>query len=411
MKRFLLLAIGAVVVMGAIGGGAGILLSRMKPGSAITTPTETMTPEPSETSFPTFTATATSTETATPTVTFTASATPSPTQTLSTLVLQITAVNPDVTLDVRSSPQPTRSATPLPTIAVPSPAATLGYQPTGDAAPVVGWLRYGVDHPAIQKTGKWELFTSTYRSANRRYLFSDTDFAKLTLRFLGAAARVRYARLSSYGVFEVRIDGQTVTTVDAYLPKSAKNGDFVTTEVFGLPHGWHTLEIVRLDRRNPDSTGGFVAIDGIDVYQNGAEPTAIPTGTPFVPTFTASPAPVQKIQVLVAPPTVQPTITPAPMQITSVSLTVAYDLNGNKAAEPGEGVRDLPVQLVRADTNQVVATGLTDFQGYLRLEAAGTAPLRLVVPYFNRFWDIAPRSTGTRITLILPPANRPALIP
>jgi len=255
------------------------------------------------------------------------------------------------------------------------------------------------------------VFSSTYRSANRRYLFTNAQGTSLSLRFLGDAVRVRYVRLSSYGVFEVRIDGRVVTTVDAYLPKSVANGDFVTTDVFGLIHGWHTLEIVRLDRRNPDSTGGFIAIDGIDVYQNGVAAAALPIGTAATPTLTASPAPLSKIEVVAAPPTTQPTLTPAPPQLIAVSLTVAYDLNGDKAVEPGEGVADLPVQLVTADTNRIVASGSTNTQGYLRLETTGTAPLRLVVPYFNRFWDVPPRASGTQITLLIPPANRPALIP
>jgi len=411
MKRLLLLAVGAALVMSVVGGGAGLLLSRTRSATAVSTSVATAEVVYTETPQPTATTTDFPTETATPTVTPTASVTLTSTPTLSTLVVQVTAINPDVTLDARPSPHPTTTATELSTLAVPSPAATLAYMPTGQLVPVVGWSRYGVDHPDLKRSGPWEMFTATYRSAERHYLFCDTPGARLTLRFLGAAARVRYARLSSYGVFEVRIDGRTVTTVDAYLPKSATNGDFVTTDAFGLSHSWHTIEILRLDRRNPESSGGFVAIDGVDIYQNGPEPTTAPSGTPLVPALTPSPAPVQKLQVLAAPPTVQPTATPAPPQITTITLTVAYDMNGNKAAEPGEGVRELPVQLVAADTNRVVAEGRTDAQGYLRLEAAGTVPLRLVVPFFNRFWDIAPRSTGTRITLLLPPANRPALIP
>jgi len=411
MKRLLLLGVVAMLVMGIVGGGVGLLLNRTRSVAAVSTSVATVEVVHTETPQPTLTATASPIETATATATLTPSATPTSTPTLSTLVVQVMAINPDVTLDARPSLRPTTTATELPTLVVPSPAATLAYMPTGFLVPLVGWFRYGVDHPDLKRVGQWEVFTATYRSAERHYLFSDTPSARLTLRFLGAATRVRYARLSSYGVFEVHIDGRTVTTVDAYLPKSAANGDFVTTEAFGLPYGWHTLEILRLDRRNPQSSGGFVAIDGVDIYQNGPEPTANSVSLPATSTFTPSPAPVQKLQVLAAPPTVQPTATPAPPQITTITLTVAYDMNGNKAAEPGEGVRELPVQLVAADTNRVVAEGRTDAQGYLRLEAAGTVPLRLVVPYFNRFWDIASRSTGTRITLLLPPVNRPALIP
>ena len=262
----------------------------------------------------------------------------------------------------------------------------------------------------MQRAGAWQLYTSSYRSIARRYLYTDTSGARLSLRFQGAAARVRYARFYTYGVFEVRLDSQTVTTVDSYLSKTSLNGDFVTTDVFGLANGWHTLEVVRLDRRNPDSSGGFIAIDGIDVYQAGISPTDVPL-VQLTPTFTPSPAPVQRVQVLIAPPTVQPTPTLIAPALVSVSLTIAYDANGNKIADPFEGVHGLTVQLVAADTNRIVASGLTDSQGYVRLQTAGSAPLRLLVPYFNRFWDVPPRASGTQITLLIPPANRPALIP
>jgi len=213
-------------------------------------------------------------------------------------------------------------------------------------------------------------------------------------------------------VFEVRIDGRVMTTVDAYLPRQVSaNGDFATTEVFALANDWHTLEIRHLDRRNPRSTNTFVAIDAIDIFQAGPAPTLAPTTAPITPTRTSSPAPVQRIQILVAPPTIPPTPTLAPPQVTGIALTVAYDLNGDKAVEPGEGVVDLPVELIATDTNRVVATGRTDGQGYVYLETTGTAPLRLVVPYFNRFWDVPPRAAGIHITLLLPPTNRPALIP
>lgn len=410
MTRQWKVILGFLLGMGVLGSGAGVLLSyRQPPVPAVVMLAPSPTIAPTETAVPT--TNTPMTPSMTPTATLTASHTPSVTFTLATRLIQITAIHPDVALDGRSSPAPTLTPTRLPTLAVPSPGATLGDVPTGDSVPVIGWRRYSIDHPALQKTGAWEVFTSTYRSANRRYLYTDAVGAKLMLRFLGAAVRVRYARFASYGVFEVRIDGQVVTTVDAYLPKVTKNGDFVTTDVYGLANGWHTLEILRLDRHHPDSTGGFIAIDGIDIYQSGAAPTLEASTTPRPPTFTPSPAPVQKLQVLVAPPTIQPTLTPAPPQLVAVTLTVVYDQNGNKAAEPGEGVGQLPVQLVRADTNQVVASGLTNTEGYVRLEATGTAPLRLVVPYFNRFWDITPTTSGTRLTLLLPPTNRPALIP
>ncbi len=395
-------------MVSVLGGGLGIWLSRAR-----TLPTVTVTPTttlPTVTELPTDAPTVTQTLTATPTVTFTPSATVTPTVTLSTLVVAVTAINPDVTRAGNASIAITNTVTPRPTLFVPTPGVTLPFISATDTMPGTGWFRYGVDHPALQQIGAWQLYTSTYRSVARRYLYTDANSARLSLRFQGAAARVRYARFYAYGVFEVRLDGQTVTTVDSYLPKTSPNGDFVTTDVFGLANGWHTLDIVRLDQRNPDSSGGFIAIDGIDVYQAGVALTDAPL-VQLIPTFTPSPAPVQRIQALIAPPTVQPTPTLAAPALVSVSLTIAYDANGNKIADPSEGVRGLTVQLVAADTNRIVASGLTDAQGYVRLQTAGSAPLRLIVPYFNRFWDVPPRASGTQITLLIPPANRPALIP
>ncbi len=219
----LLVAVLAVAVGVFVFGTANVLRS----GIQEVIITVSATPLPMDTDAPTRTATTRPTETYTPTSTATASITPSLTPTLSTLVVQVSAINSDVTLASVSTAQPARSATPLPTLLVPSPGLTLVYLPTSSTVQSVGWFRYGVDHSDLKRIGQW-------------------PGARLTLHFLGAAARVRYARLSSYGVFEVRIDGRTVTTVDAYIPKSATNGDFATTEVFGLVHGWHTLDILRL---------------------------------------------------------------------------------------------------------------------------------------------------------------------
>jgi len=217
----------------------------------------------------------------------------------------VTAINPDVIRAKNANAAVLSTVTSRPTLLVPTPGVTLPFINATETTPGTGWFRYAVDHPTVQQVGAWQLYSSTYRSVARHYLYTDANGARLSLRFEGAAARVRYARFYAYGVFEVRLDGQTVTTVDSYLPKTSPNGDFVTTDVFGLVNSWHTLDIVRLDRRNPDSSGGYIAIDGIDVYQAGSAPTDAPLAL-TTPTSTPSPAPVQRIQALIAPPTVQP---------------------------------------------------------------------------------------------------------
>ncbi len=412
-KRALKVGLAVVLAMAIAGAVAGFIARR---GSANTqlgiaeslTTTSTVEATASATFIPSDTPTAT--WTATPTCTATPTDTQTPTSTLSTLVLRITAINSDVTLDSALVLKPISTPTSLPTLKIPSPAAKVALLPSGEA-PLVGWFTYDVQNPALQYQGKWDVFTSTYRAANHHYVYTNDDKARLLLRFLGAAVRLRYAKYFNYGVFQVRLDDQIATTIDSYHPKIAsQDGDFVTTDVFDLVYGWHTLEIVSTGQKNPASGDTYIALDGIDVFLNGPAPTPIPTSLSTSPTVTPSPAPAQKIQLFAAPPTVQPTTTPAPPSVTSINFTVAYDLNSNKAVDPSEGVQGLSVRLITADTNQVIASGLTNSQGFLHLEATGNASLRLIVPYFNRFWDVPVRSS-TRITLLLPSANQPGLIP
>jgi hypothetical protein len=104
-------------------------------------------------------------------------------------------------------------------------------------------------------------------------------------------------------------------------------------------------------------------------------------------------------------------VTVAPPSIVAVNFSLAYDLNGNKAIDPAEGVQGISVRLVTADTNKVITSGYTNGEGFIRLEATTNSPLRLVVPYFNRFWDIPFGSSNMRITMLIPPANQPGIIP
>jgi len=63
-------------------------------------------------------------------------------------------------------------------------------------------------------------------------------------------------------------------------------------------------------------------------------------------------------------------------------------------------------------SNQVVASGFTNTDGFVRLEALSDTPLRLVVPYFGKFWNLSGGRGGEqRFSLLLPPGNQPGLIP
>jgi hypothetical protein len=406
----------ALILAVIVGIGGGFVIARWAAVATLESlPTEAVLPThlpPTDTSTPTVTTTSTATFTATQTTTATSTATPSPTSTLATLVIKVTASGGEVVLNPPTEVAVSATPSPLPTVEVPTPANKIEMVPPGDT-PLVGWFERDVTDAQLQYTGKWNTFTATYRAANKRYMYTDEDNAALSLRFLGAAVRVRYVAYYSYGVFQIRLDGQVVATIDSYYPKQNDGkGNFLTTAVFGLAHGWHTLEVSRMGRKNPASAGTMIAIDSLDVYFNGLAPTATGTAGPTAtPTSSTTPAAAKKIQIVVAPPTVQPTATDRSPTISSVNLSIAYDENSNKAIDPTEGVQGISVRLVEVESNLVVASGVTNNEGFIHLEGTTKGTLRLVVPYLNRFWDV-PLNTGTmRITFLVPPVNRPGLIP
>ncbi len=406
-----------------VAAGAFIFIAR---GSPAVNPAFTPAVFPGYTQIPVIPATtepASSTNTSTSNPTATASHTPtpantpSPTWTLATRLFSVVVVNPGVTLYPPSrTPIPTLTKTSLPTLNVPNPP------PVAEIARAImppitltpsGWVRYEDDDLPLIFTGKWDDYAKTYRATNRHYRYTNDPTATVTLRFVGAGVRVRYV-LSAYGgVFEVRIDGVTVTTISTYIA-AAKDayGAFQSTEIFKLAHGWHILEILNTTRKEADSLGNVIGLDAIEIYKSGVAPTNAPLGT-VAPTLTdiptASPAPAREIRIIAAPPTILPTATPGQIR---VAIVVAYDENGNKAVDPSEGVAGVSVRLVRVDSNRVIASAITDIRGYGNLEALTDSALRVSIPYLGRFWDV-PRTNSGQVTytLLLPAANQPGLIP
>jgi hypothetical protein len=419
VKRILLVAVLLLCLMIVVVGAYFLISVR----SIAAAPTLTQAVFPSETPTLVFTETAsispiitlTNSPTITPSATHTNTATPSPTPTLATRLFSVVVINPGVTLYLPSgTPAPTLTRTPLPTVNVPPPppAADIARAAAVTLTPM-GWVRYEDDDLPIVYSGKWEDYTKTYRATARRYRYSDDPTATATLRFVGAGVRVRYV-LSPYGgVFELRIDGVTVTTVSTYLAVAKDAyGAFQSTEIFKLAHGWHTLELINTNRKENDSKGTVIALDAIEIYKSGLAPMDTPPLTP-APTATiaptASPAPAKEIRLIAAPPMVLPTATPGQIRI---SVVIAYDENGNKAVDPNEGVSGVSVRLVRVDNNRVIASGITDARGYASLEALTDSALRVSIPYLGKFWDV-PRTNGGQVnyTLLLPAANQPGLIP
>jgi hypothetical protein len=390
--------------------GSGIVLFAFQRGSPVSTaelPTIAVLPTDTATSTPTLTLTPTATATATPTATSTpiSTLTPSSTPTLATLILRMTA-DESLSTTLSAAPTLTATATMPPTATIPSPPPHIPAASTASSVP--GWIRYETSDPAFEYTiGRWHWFTAA-RASGGSYVYSTDRNAVAVLPFEGAGLRVRYVAYTLYGIFEIRLDGQVVAVVDSYRPRA----QMLTTDVFGLAQGKHTLEIVNTGRKNPASGWYTIALDDVEIYQ-GLPPTATPSPSPTATaTFTPSPAPVKDIKLVSGPPAIKPTNTPiAPAPVT-VSLVIAYDENGNRAVDPSEGVNGISVRLVKITTNEILASGFTNSEGFLRLQAVSDAPVRLVVPYFGKFWEVSSGSGAEpRFTLLLPPGNQPGLIP
>jgi hypothetical protein len=396
-----LLAVVAIAGMAAL---ALFLSGNREPSAALPTlavlPSDTPSVTPTHTSTPTTTFTPTATETLTPTTTPTSTVTP----TLGMLVLQITAVNPGAGID--PSPTATGYTTPtaLPTVNVPPPPRTIPLAEQN--APTVGWVRYETADPAYRYVGRWFPFQAA-RASQGGFSYTTDPEARVSLPFSSAGLRVRYVANTLYGIFQIRIDGQLAAEIDSYRPQPA----FLVSATFSLTQGQHTVEIVNTGRKNPASTGYVLALDSVEVYRS-LPPTAAPTATPSAPPSPSpTPAPA-RVQRLAGPPTLQPTATDVPPGPVAASLVIAYDENGNHAVDPAEGVQGISARLVTVGTNQVVASGFTNAEGFVRLEALSAAPLRLVVPYFGKVWDVSSgRGAEARFTLLLPPGNQPGLIP
>lgn len=156
----------------------------------------------------------------------------------------------------------------------------------------------------------------------------------------------------------------------------------------------------------------MVGLDAVQVFHGSAHTLILP---PPAETYTptTAPRPAAGIELVGAPPTVQPTTTPVPPSLVTVSVVIAYDENGNRSVDPAEGVAGVPVRVVEVGTNRVVAQAVTDASGHAQLQVVTSAQGRAVVPYFGKFWDLPRgRANGSaRFTLLVAPANQPGLIP
>ncbi len=157
----------------------------------------------------------------------------------------------------------------------------------------------------------------------------------------------------------------------------------------------------------------------------GTGPTSTPTNTrqpvtplPTVPTNTPTPRPTETATwtLTPTPPFVQvrqlPTATPlgqSPRVLVPISLQVYYDLNDNRAPDPGEGVVGVSARVIDVSTGQELEHGFTDEFGFASLTVSASGVVRLVVPYLN--YSVVVQPSGSSVTLRIAPHDLPRTIP
>lgn len=364
-----------------------------------------LTPSHTPTQTPTATHTPTTTRTPTVTPSPTATTTPLPTltPTLSVRVFDVQAVMPGVYIP------PTPTDFPFGTILLPAPPQPIEPLPdaTHEPPPYTGWYSFESDHPLVQYSTPWQA-RQVAEASRGQYHRSENVQSYVTFPFEGEGLRIRYVAGRNMGMFDVIVDGVVIDTVDAYAPELR----FPGTQVYFVGPGVHTLIIRSSQRKNNASEGYVIGLDAVQVFRGTANTLIIPPPA-HSPTPTQPPRPAAGVELVAAPPTLQPTTTPVAPGLLTVSVVIAYDENGNRAVDPAEGVAGISVRVVEVGTNRVISQAFTDAQGFAQLQVVTSAQARVVVPYFGKVWEI-PRGRGggqVAFTLLLQPGNQPGLIP
>ena len=114
----------------------------------------------------------------------------------------------------------------------------------------------------VSMEGDWEELAS-YHTSEGSYFYSDDKDAEINLLFQGDKFRLNYVMFENFGIFDVYLDGKLVMTIDGYSEVSG----IVTTEIFQVYNGRHTLRIVNTGEANPESKGNVIGLDAIDVWR------------------------------------------------------------------------------------------------------------------------------------------------
>lgn len=136
--------------------------------------------------------------------------------------------------------------------------------------------------------------------------------------------------------------------------------------------------------------GSPTATTGPSVTSTPRPTAAPPTATPFVGL---------KIRPLTTPTPVPKT--PLEPNLVPISLLIYYDANGDGQPGAGEGIAGISAQAYDASTNNSLAQGITDEQGYLEFTVTAQGPVRVTVPFFG-FSQLATEEATIRLRVVSP---------
>lgn len=270
-----------------------------------------------------------------------------------------------------------------------------------------GWRRHE-SVALIQVTGRWNLRTMA-NASDGAYHESRAAGALLRFPFEGDGFRVGYRSEVNGAAFQMVLDGDVVAVYDTHYATIASDLDpirqtFVTQPQWVTP-GYHVVDLICLTAG--DGSAGC-NIDYIEVFRGPPLPVA-----PTVMALPSTAVEIADVELVSAPPTRVPTVSPAPEALLSVAVLVSVDLNTNGQVDANEGVLGLTVRAVAVSNNSLLATAVTDAAGFARVRVASDDDVVLLIPVLGESFYL--RNRGHHVdetwTLLLDPATVPGLIP
>ena len=200
------------------------------------------------------------------------------------------------------------------------------------------------------------------------------------------------------------IDGQTVAEINSNQDSNAYS---VSTAEYFVDDEYHLLDIVS---QVSSDGAAMVGIDYVEIFQS--PPVPYVEGNADVASDLV--VDVLSYDLVHAPPTLLPSPSPPIPSLVTVDVVVAYDLNVNDVADPNEGVRGISVRVVDAQTNNLLASAVSDDSGFVRIQVVSERDVRLVIPLLGETELVRVRreqGVTTSWNILVAPATLPGLIP